>query len=130
MYRYQHCCHTPTKAASLPARRSETDGTITCSVAAIQHSCELKRTGEAEADIVVPILRSREFGIVAISGAAILCVVVPTAAAIHAVVALSMIGHSGKSMLSLKFRVLAWPINANRGRARRWQTVSLHSPES
>ena len=113
-------------ATLAPNIQGRAGGTITCSVAAIRHSCELKRTNKAEADVVVPIVRRV---VVAIGGAAILRVVVPTAAAIHAVVALSVIDHWRKSTLSRKFRVLAWARNASNGRAWRWQADSLHSPE-
>jgi len=65
-------------------------GSITCSVAAIRQSCELKRADEAEADIVVAVVRPV---VVAIRDAAVLRVVVPTAAAKHAVVALWVIDH-------------------------------------
>ena len=58
------------------------DRTIACSVDAIRPSIELGRRGEAEAEIVVPILRRV---VVAVRDAAILRVVVPRAAAIHAV---------------------------------------------
>jgi len=58
--------------------------TIACSVDAIRPSIELRGRGEAEADVVVPILRSRKFGI-AVRDAAILRVVVPRAAAKHTV---------------------------------------------
>jgi len=81
-------------------------------VAAILHSCELKRTDEAEADVAVPVPRPV---VVAIGGAAILRVVVPTAAAIHTVVALSVIDHYCKNTLFRKFRASACSTNANKG---------------
>ena len=57
--------------------------TSACSSDAVRTSCELE--GEAEADVIVAIRRRV---VVAISGAAVLGVVVPAAAAIHAVRAL------------------------------------------
>ena len=56
--------------------------TIACSVDAIRPSIELRGRGEAEADVVVPILRRV---VVAVRDAAILRVVVPRAAAKHTV---------------------------------------------
>jgi len=61
------------------------NGTIACSVDAIRLSIELGGRSEAEADVVVPILRRV---VVAVRDAAIHRVVVPGAAAIHAVRAL------------------------------------------
>ena len=54
-------------------------------MAAIRHSRDLKGTNKAEADIVVAVRRRV---VVAIGDAAVLRVVVPRAAAVHAVVAL------------------------------------------
>ena len=91
---YQHCRAKVPEPGTLFARvRPRTfeslhpprDGTNTCSVAAIRHSRDLKGTNKAEADIVVAV---RRLVVVAIGDAAVLRVVVPRAAAVHAVVAL------------------------------------------
>ena len=103
------------------------DGSNTCSVVAIPHSRELKGTDEAEAEVVVTV-RGRV--VVAIGDAAILRVVVPRAAAVHAVVTLLVFDRWRESTLSRNFLVRAWPKNANNGRARRWQEASSHSPVS
>jgi len=58
-------------------------GAIACSMEAIRPSCELE--GEAEADMVVAVVR---LVVVAVRSAAVLRVVVPAAAAQHAVDAL------------------------------------------
>lgn len=63
--------------------RTQGAGTNSCSVAAIRPVIELE--GEAEADIVVAVVRRV---VVAIGGTAVLPVVVPVAAAHDAVVAL------------------------------------------
>jgi len=59
--------------------------TIACSVDAIRPSIELEGRSQAEADVVVAVVRRV---VVAIRGAAILRVVVPRAATVHAVRAL------------------------------------------
>ena len=58
---------------------------MTCSVAAVRLSRELKRTRQAEA---YEVIAGRRRIVVAVRNAAVLRIVVPAAAAIHAVVAL------------------------------------------
>lgn len=60
--------------------------TTICSSVAVRLSCELE--DEAEADVIVAVLRPV---VVAVRDAAVLGVVVPAAAAVHAVIALMMI---------------------------------------
>jgi len=73
---YQYCCCKWHSATFSPLR----DRAAICSSAAIQLACELE--GETEANVVVAVRRPV---IVAIGGAAVLRVVVPAAAAVHAV---------------------------------------------
>ena len=61
---------------------SEKSRTIACSVVAIRLSCELGDKNEAEADIVIAILG---VVVVPIRNAAVLRIVVPTAATEYAV---------------------------------------------
>ena len=70
----------------------------------IRLSRELEGGNEAEAEVVVPV---RRLVVVAIGGAAVLRFVVPAAAAIHTVVALTVFDHCPKSTVFRKFLVRA-----------------------
>jgi len=70
----------------------------------VRLSRELQGRGEAEAEVVVTVRRPV---VVAIGGAAVLRFVVPAAAAIHTVVALTVFDHCPKSTVSRKFLVRA-----------------------
>lgn len=95
-----------------------------CSSGAIRQHYELE--GEAEADIVVAV---RRLVVVAISRAAVLSIVVPAAAAIHAVLALYAIGpFKRKSTFFRSIAASACWVNAINGSACCWQAFSVQSP--